>query len=77
MYAITFDLQVSVLEEHYGTPYNKAYYEVRRILRTDGFEWIQGSTYMTRDNDMAKLVKAIMDLSKIDWFKVTSKNSTH
>ena len=69
MYAITFDLQVSVLEEHYGTPYNKAYYEVRRILRTDGFEWIQGSTYMTRDNDMAKLVKAIMDLSKIDWFK--------
>lgn len=24
---------------------------------------------MTRDNDMAKLVKTIMDLSKIDWFK--------
>ena len=38
-------------------------------MRTDGFEWIQGSTYMTRDNDMAKLVKAIMDLSKIDCFK--------
>ena len=24
---------------------------------------------MTRDNDMAKLVKAVMDLSKVDWFK--------
>lgn len=69
MYAITFDLQATALEQHYGTPYNKAYYDVRKLLQADGFEWIQGSTYMTRDNDMAKLVKAIMDLSKVEWFK--------
>ena len=69
MYAIAFDLQVSVLERTYGQPYNKAYYEIKKILKTDGFEWVQGSTYMTRDNDMAKLVKSIMDLSKVDWFR--------
>ena len=69
MYAIAFDLQVSVLEQTYGQPYNKAYYEIKKILKTDGFEWVQGSTYMTRDNDMAKLVKSIMDLSKVDWFR--------
>lgn len=69
MYAISFDLQVSALVQYYGMPYNKAYYDVRKLLQADGFEWIQDSTYMTRDNDMAKLVKAIMDLSKVVWFK--------
>lgn len=39
------------------------------MLRKDGFEWVQGSTYMTRDNNLGSLVKAVMDLSKKDWFK--------
>lgn len=33
MYAITFDLQVCVLEQTYGQPYNKAYYEIKKILK--------------------------------------------
>ncbi len=28
MFAISFDMTVSSLEEHYGMPYNRAYYEM-------------------------------------------------
>ena len=69
MYALSFDMVVSLLEKHYGKPYNNAYYEIKELLRKDGFEWVQGSTYMTRDNNLGSLVKAVMDLSKKEWFK--------
>ena len=69
MFAISFDMSVSELRQHYGEPYNNAYYEIKELLKKDGFEWIQGSTYMTSSDDLANVIKAIMDLSKIDWFK--------
>ena len=69
MFAISFDMSVSELRQYYGEPYNNAYYEIKELLKKDGFEWIQGSTYMTSSDDLANVIKAIMDLSKIDWFK--------
>ncbi|MBQ6964794.1 MAG: virulence protein [Bacteroidaceae bacterium] len=68
MFAISFDLTVSILEEVYGTPYNNAYYEVKSLLKADGFEWIQGSTYLTPSNDLSTVLRAIMHLKQIDWF---------
>ena len=69
MLAISFDMTVSDLRKYYGEPYNNAYYEIKVLLESVGFEWIQGSTYLTRSNNLESLVKAIMELSKIDWFK--------
>lgn len=69
MYALSFDLGTSDLEEHYGTPYNKAYYEIKKLLKENGFIWVQGSTYLTETDDLTALVKVVMELSKIDWFK--------
>ena len=69
MYALSFDMVISDLKLYYGEPYNNTYYEKKEILKKSGFEWIQGSTYMTRTNDLSALVKAVMLLSKIDWFK--------
>ena len=69
MYAISFDLVVSDLKTYYDGQYNNAYYDIKQVLIQDGFEWIQGSTYLTRSNDLNNLIKAIMDLSKIGWFK--------
>ena len=69
MYALSFDMNVAKLRKNYGEPYNRAYYDVRELLRKNGFEWIQGSTYMTRGNDLSALVKTVMQLSKIGWFK--------
>jgi virulence-associated protein VapD len=69
MFAISFDLTVSELKQHYGDPYNRAYFEIKSLLEANNFEWIQGSTYMTKNDDLNDLVAVIMQLSKIDWFK--------
>ena len=69
MYALSFDMVISDLKLYYGEPYNNAYFEIKEILKKSGFEWIQGSTYMTRTNDLGALVKAVMLLSRVDWFK--------
>jgi virulence-associated protein VapD len=69
MFAISFDLVISLLQEHYGDPYHRAYYEVKNLLERHEFEWIQGSTYITQSDNLGTLYKAINSLSKIEWFK--------
>ena len=69
MYAIAFDMFFSDLQKYYGEPYNKAYYEIKVLLKKNGFEWVQGCTYMTMNDDLTALVKTVMELSKIEWFK--------
>jgi virulence-associated protein D homolog len=49
MYAVAFDMSISDLEKHYGTPYNNAYFEIATILYKYSFYRIQGSTYVTED----------------------------
>jgi virulence-associated protein VapD len=69
MFAISFDMVISDLKVHYGEPYNRAYFEIKILLESYDFEWIQGSTYLTQSDDLGTLYKAISALSKIDWFK--------
>lgn len=71
MYAIAFDLKVDDLKRNYGEPYNKAYDEVRQELEKLGFEWTQGSVYISQSpkNSLTTVYKAITMLSKIQWFK--------
>lgn len=68
MFAISFDMNVADLERYYGTPYNPAYYEIKRLMQQNGFFWFQGSTYMTNERDLAVVFKAILDLKELDWF---------
>lgn len=67
MYAIAFDLIVSELKKHYGTNYQNAYSDVKKILIENKFSWIQGSTYATQ-GDLRTLFKAIQSLKSIQWF---------
>jgi len=69
MFAISFDMVISDLKAYYGEPYNRAYFEIKILLESFDFEWIQGSTYLTQSDDLGTLYKAIVALSKIDWFK--------
>lgn len=71
MYAIAFDLNIDELKKHYGEPYNKAYDEIRQELEKLGFEWTQGSVYISQSekDTLTKVYKAINVLSRIDWFK--------
>lgn len=69
MFAIAFDMVVTDLKEHYGEPYNNAYFEIKTILRRYDFYNTQGSVYLTQKNDMANLYRAVEALKRIDWFK--------
>lgn len=71
MYAIAFDLEVSELKKNYGEPYNNAYFEIKTEMSKLGFDWTQGSVYLSSDNknNLAIVYKAINALSKIEWFK--------
>jgi virulence-associated protein VapD len=69
MYAIAFDMVTTDLKEHYGEPYNNAYFEIKNVLREYEFYNTQGSVYLTQKTDMANLYRAIEALKKIDWFR--------
>lgn len=69
MFAIAFDMVVADLKEHYGEPYNNAYFEIKNVLREYEFFNTQESVYLSKTGDMANLYRAIEALKKIDWFK--------
>ncbi len=71
MYAIAFDMKIDDLKRNYGEPYNAAYDEIRQEMSNLGFDWTQGSLYISNDNSntLATVYKAINRLSQIDWFK--------
>ena len=69
MYAISFDLTIGEVKKNYGEPYNNAYFEIRMLLKKCGFEWTQGSVYLSIDNNLATVYKAVDALRKTEWFR--------
>jgi virulence-associated protein VapD len=69
MYAISFDMAIIDLKNNYGEPYNNAYYEISKALRKFSFYNTQGSVYLSENNDMANLFRAMNELKQINWFK--------
>lgn len=71
MYAIAFDLRIDDLKKNYGEPYNEAYDEIRQELEKLGFEWTQGSVYISTEtkDTLTNVYKAIRMLSMISWFR--------
>jgi virulence-associated protein VapD len=46
MYAVTFDIDTSCLNEHYhNDSSNNAYGDIRKFMEANGFIWQQGSVY--------------------------------
>lgn len=74
MYAISFDMLIADLKQHYGEPYNNAYFEIKKELRQFDFYNTQGSLYLTENKDMANLFRAIDALKKIEWFRLSVRD---
>jgi virulence-associated protein VapD len=76
MYALSFDMEVTKLKEHYGEPYNKAYDEIRVVMGELGFDLAQGSLYIAKSdqNNLTSVYKVINKLSSILWFKESVKD---
>lgn len=68
MFAISFDMLISDLKEHYGSPYNNAYFEISNVLEIYGFYRTQGSVYLSENSDLVNLTRAMIALKNIHWF---------
>src|ERR1043165_3615744 len=70
VYAIAFDMDIALLRQHYGDPYNNAYLEIRRVLQKHGFSWQQGSVYFGGEKiNAVTCVLATQDLARaLPWF---------
>ena len=70
VYAIAFDMDTESLRQSYGDPYNGAYADIRRVLKSHGFTWQQGSVYFGGEEiNAVTCVLAAADLSRrLPWF---------
>lgn len=68
MYAIAFDLVVADTEQQHPKGVSQAYAEIGATLAQYGFRRVQGSLYVTEDENMAQLFVAIQSLKAKSWF---------
>lgn len=68
MYAVSFDLTVSDTEQNHPKGVSQAYTEIGAILSEHGFRRVQGSLYVTDNEDMANLFLAFQSLRSRSWF---------
>ena len=68
MYAVAFDLVVADTQQPHPTGVAQAYTEIGAILAERGFERVQGSLYVTKNEDMSNLFVAIQELRSRPWF---------
>jgi len=72
MYAITFDLDTTVLEKYHDTSYSNACTDIRKVLVDKyGFEWQQGLVYFGgKTVNTVSCVLAVQELaSRYEWFE--------
>jgi virulence-associated protein VapD len=69
MYAISFDMLISDLKTHYGEPYNNAYFEISNVMERFHFYRAQGSVYLSTNNNLVNVTRAMLALKNIEWFK--------
>ncbi len=68
MYAVAFDLVVADTERHHPKGVSQAYADIASVLNECGFRRVQGSLYVTDNEDMAKLFVSMQALKELPWF---------
>jgi virulence-associated protein VapD len=74
MFAIGFDLVVREVARHHPTGISSAYTEIRSTLAGYGFQWIQGSLYVTQNEDLANLLQAMLALQRLPWLPASVRD---
>ena len=74
MYSIAFDLVVAEAEKNHPIGFSQAYADIGQILSQFGFERVQGSLYVTKNEDMANLFSAMLALRAMPWFPPTVRD---
>jgi len=68
MYAVAFDLVVADTQQNHPKGVAQAYAEIGAILNEHGFRRVQGSLYVSDNEDMAVLFLAMQALKARAWF---------
>ncbi|MDP4027500.1 MAG: virulence factor [Gallionella sp.] len=74
MYAVAFDLVVADTEQHHPKGVSQAYADIGSVLNEHGFRRVQGSLYVTDNEDMANLFLAVQALRSKTWFPKSVKD---
>ena len=68
MFAIAFDLVVADTARNHPKGVSQAYTDIANELTKFGFSWVQGSLYVSKDEDLANLFAAMQALKTLPWF---------
>ncbi len=68
MFSIAFDLVVKDTLRNHPDGVSQAYADIGNCLAQYGFDRVQGSLYITRDDDLSNLFQAILALKAMPWF---------
>ena len=74
MFVLAYDMSVADAETHHPRGSRQAYDDIKTTLGKFGFERVQGSVFATKDEDLAKLFRAIDALKALPWFGPSVKN---
>lgn len=77
MYAVTFDIDTTCLDQNYhGNNYQNAYGDIRKFMEENGFNWKQGSVYFGGDTiNAVTCVMVVQKLAKqFSWFPACVKD---
>lgn len=72
--AIAFDLAVAEALKTHPKGISYAYADIGQQPRQFGFERVQGSLYVTKNEDMANLFSAMIALRAMPWFPSTVRD---
>ena len=68
MFAIAFDPIVADTAKNHPKGVSQAYTDIGNTLSGYGFDWVQGSLYVSKSEDLANLFSAITALKALPWF---------
>lgn len=74
MFAVAFDLVVADTAAAHPKGVSQAYADIGATLAGFGFERVQGSLYVTRDENLANLFQAIMALKALPWLPASVRD---
>lgn len=74
MFAIAFDLVVSETQRLHPKGVAQAYSDIRDTLSGYDFDWVQGSLYVCKNEDLARLFAAISALRSLSWFPLSVRD---
>lgn len=74
MFAIAFDLVVAETQKRHPIGVSQAYADIGAKLSSFGFDRVQGSLYVSTNEDLANLFAAVMALKSLAWLPASVRD---